>query len=118
MTPILTLLLLINLSRINLDSLQPVKLDPILSFMAIERAKQVENFSSKDFQKHKGWDYTKNYPCTFILENLARNFSSITKTHIALMNSPSHREAILSPAPESIGIGIYKSIVVEWFCIK
>lgn len=45
---------------------------------------------------------------TAVGENIAR-YSTVTRAHVALMNSPPHRANLLNPTFRQVGIGIVKS---------
>lgn len=105
---ILELLLLINSDRIN-----PLILDSNLSVRAEKRAEIVykSEWSNKDWKKS-----FENTGCTFIGENLAKDFKDAKETHNALMASPTHKANIVKDKYNKIGIGTYKNVIVELFC--
>ena len=104
---IIELLFLINSLRTN-----PLTLDNNLSNIATERAEVVyTNWS------HDNWYKSfRNTDCSYIGENLAKNFTSPTKLLTAQIYSPKHKENLVSTNYSKIGIGVYKNVVVELFC--
>ena len=114
-TQVFLLFTLINASRSNMNIPQ-LKLYPKLEQMANIRAKDL--YEKKQWS-HAGWEKTFiGLECSYMGENLSKNFSSTTQEHNALMNSKIHRNNIIKESYNTIGIGIYKNITVELFCKK
>jgi hypothetical protein len=90
-----------------------------------------EDMINKDYWSHYGpnnespWDFIlgAGYDYTYAGENLAKDFSSAAPIHSAWMASPSHRDNIINPSFENIGIAVVEgdfqgentSIVVQMF---
>jgi len=53
--------------------------------------------------------------CTYAGENLTKGYQSPEETHKALMASPEHRQNILSPRFQFLGVGCHDYICVELF---
>lgn len=48
-------------------------------------------------------------------ENLAKNFKTMEQAHLALMDSPSHKENIINENYTRAGYGCYKTVCVQLF---
>lgn len=91
--------------------LKPLKLNTKLSSAASEKAKYM---FAKDFWAHIGpdgttpWFFIRNaeYEYLYAGENLARGFTTAPEVVEAWMNSPSHRENIMSPNYSDIGFAV------------
>jgi hypothetical protein len=91
--------------------LQSLKLNKQLSEAAQKKA---EDMFTKNYWAHVSpdgttpWVFIKNsgYEYTYAGENLARGFNSSTDVVTAWMNSPSHRDNLLSPHYTDIGFAI------------
>jgi len=106
---LLTLLILINLARVN-----PLVLDTDLSKLAQARAEQL--YKAKQWS-HTGWQKSFDKTnCKYIGENLAKDFKTAEKAHNSLMASPTHKANIINKKYTLIGLGTYKNITVELFC--
>lgn len=93
----------------------PLILDPNLSQIAENRAEIVYNTE----WSHKGWkDSFKDTGCSYIAENLAKDFKNAHDIHNAFMSSQEHRDIILNTKYQLVGIGKHKNITVELFCGK
>lgn len=109
------LFLLINLSRIKAD-VPILQSYPKMEQMAEVRAKYL--YDHKQWS-HLGWrDSFLSLDCSYVGENLAKNFDNTNQEHKALMDSPTHRENILRQRFTTGSIAIYKNITVELFCEK
>lgn len=105
--------MLINIVRTNYN-VQPLAIDKQLEVLANNRA---EYLVKNNQWSHIGWKeqfYRTN--CTYVGENLARNFKSEVPMIVAWMNSPSHRYNILLGRYDTTGIGTYGNITVQLFC--
>lgn len=105
-----------------------VKLNPVLAQAAALKA---DYMFEKNFWAHNGpdgttpWYFFKKvgYNYTYAGENLARGFTTTPEVMQAWMNSPTHRENILSPNYQETGFAIRKgkllgeetTLIVEMF---
>lgn len=110
------------------NQLAPLQLNESLSKAAGMKA---EYMLANNFWAHNGpdgttpWHFFKQvgYPYTYAGENLARGFTDSSDVMTAWMNSPTHRENILSPNYEEVGFAIKKgtllgedtTLIVEMF---
>ncbi len=100
------------------EHVQPLKLNDSLSQAAAMKA---DFMFSKNFWAHNGpdgttpWYFFKQvgYNYTYAGENLARGFTNSSEVMNAWMNSPTHRENILSPNYEEIGFAIKKGRLLD-----
>jgi hypothetical protein len=108
--------------------LSPLKLDPVLSQAAKNKG---EDMLAKDYWAHvspdgvEPWKFfiDAGYKYRYAGENLARDFSNASSAVDAWMASPSHRENMLSPKYEEIGLavvegdlnGVDTTIIVQFF---
>jgi hypothetical protein len=91
--------------------LQALSLNPRLSKAAQEKAK---NMFDKQYWAHFGpdgetpWKFIteSDYQFVYAGENLAKDFKSNTDVHLAWMNSPTHKQNIMSQNFHDIGIAI------------
>lgn len=104
----------------DIGNLQPLKEYAPLSVIAQRRAEDLYN-SDKLISHDKFWEYRKyaSY-CEIFGENLIQNVSNpnftVFEAHKAFMQSEVHRGQIMTPEYNFIGIGIYKTVMVELFC--
>jgi len=108
--------------------LPPLKLDSVLSQAAKNKG---EDMLAKDYWAHVSPDGVEpwkfflgaGYKYRYAGENLARDFSNAASAVDAWMASPSHRENMLSPKYEEIGIavvegdlaGVDTTLIVQFF---
>jgi len=108
--------------------LPPLKLDHVLSQAAKNKG---EDMLAKDYWAHvspdgvEPWKFflDAGYKYRYAGENLARDFSNAASAVDAWMASPSHRENMLSPKYEEIGIavvegdlaGVDTTLIVQFF---
>jgi hypothetical protein len=108
--------------------LPPLELDPVLSQAAKNKG---EDMLAKDYWAHvspdgvEPWKFflDAGYKYRYAGENLARDFSDAASAVEAWMASPSHRENMLSPKYEEIGIavvegdlaGVDTTLIVQFF---
>lgn len=103
---ILELLILINLIRVN-----PVKVDPILTNIAQQRAEYLCNHTFS----HNGWTQYKS-KFSYRGENLAKGFNNKSSLiNQAFLNSPTHKAVMLNPHYKYVGIANKCNITVEEF---
>lgn len=111
--------------------LSPLKLDPVLSQAAKSKG---EDMLNKDYWAHvspdgvEPWKFFLDvgYKYRYAGENLARDFSNAASIVSAWMASPTHRDNILSPKYEDIGLAVVEgdlagadtTIVVQFFGTK
>jgi hypothetical protein len=101
---------LINRARSD-NGLEAVRANDYLNDRALEKA---QDMLAKDYFAHYSpegkapWDLISRnkYPYLYVGENLARNFTSVTMAHKALMNSPSHKDNILNKKYTDVGIAV------------
>lgn len=101
---------LVNKDRIKFG-LNELKPNVNLTTAAYAKA---NDMVQKQYWDHYGpngetpWDFMKNagYHYYYAGENLAKGFTTAEGCHTALMNSPTHRENILSPEYADIGIAV------------
>lgn len=121
---------LINKEREQRNIL-PLKEDPLLTLAAQLKAKDMlerQYFSHEDPQGNPPWEFLKKVGYDFQIagENLAIGFLDSEEVIEAWKNSISHRENLLNPNFEEMGIGIVKgnfkgseaTIVVQFFGTK
>ncbi len=124
------LVYLINKEREERNIL-PLKEDPLLTLAAQLKAKDMlerEYFSHEDPQGNPPWEWLKKVGYDFQVagENLAIGFLDSEEVFLAWKNSFLHRQNLLNPAFEEMGIGIAKgkfqgtetTIVVQFFGTK
>jgi uncharacterized protein YkwD len=100
-------LLLINLLRIT-----PLTYDTSLSQIATQRAEIVYSDWS-----HNNWKASfKDTGCSYIGENLTKDFTSPLDEFMALYNSPKHKDNMLNKNYTQVGVGHYKNVNVYLFC--
>lgn len=108
--------------------LPPLKLDPVLNQAAKNKG---EDMLAKDYWAHvspdgvEPWKFflDAGYKYRYAGENLARDFSNAASAVDAWMASPSHRENLLSPKYEDVGLavvegdlgGVDTTIIVQLF---
>ena len=118
---------LVNQARLA-AGLGPLTINPLLARAAERKA---DDMFAKQYFAHvtpdnkQPWDFLRaeNYPFFAAGENLAIDFTNPEMAHTALMNSPTHRENILNPIYNEIGVsvipGTFKDhqriIVVQFF---
>jgi len=111
--------------------LPPLKIDPVLNQAAKNKG---EDMLNKDYWAHvspdgvEPWKFflDAGYKYRYAGENLARDFSNAASAVDAWMASPSHRENMLSPKYEEIGIavvegdlaGVDTTLIVQFFGTK
>jgi hypothetical protein len=109
----------------------PLREDPLLTLAAQLKAKDMlerQYFSHQDPEGNPPWEWLKRVGYDFQVagENLAIGFLDSEEVFSAWMNSCSHRENLLNPRFEEMGIGIAKgnfkgsevAIVVQFFGTK
>lgn len=101
---------LTNSSRLE-NGIPALKLSSALSASAKAKAEDMvlNNYFahySPDGKKPWDWISRAEYPYLFVGENLAMNFSSAASAHIALMQSPSHKENILNSRFSDVGLAV------------
>lgn len=108
--------LLVNKERIYYG-LSPLKVDDQLATAANNKSKDM---MSRSYFEHYAygltpWDFIHNsgYNYSSAGENLAMNFQTSEGMVDAWMNSPLHRQNILNPDYEDMGIGISKGFYYE-----
>lgn len=108
-----------------------LKLDPLLTKAALSKA---SDMMARDYWAHTApdgrqpWNFITEggYQYRFAGENLARDFSTSEDVVAGWMNSKSHRENLLSPKYQDIGIavvqgdlgGVNTTLVVQFFGTK
>lgn len=116
-----------NSERIKRD-IHPLRYNKKLELAAFEKA---DDMLKKQYWAHFGpnnetpWQFitSTGYTYAFAGENLAKGFFDSTAIHDAWMNSPTHRENILQPSFDEVGIAVVKGnlqgadvyLVVEMF---
>lgn len=93
------------------NGLQPVKMDPELNIAASQKA---ADMFARDYWAHvspigtQPWYFITNsgYSYRYAGENLARDFSSPQSVIQAWMDSPSHRDNLLNPKYQDIGLAV------------
>jgi len=107
---------LINNERTE-RGINPLRLDSDLDQAALNKSKDMLH---RNYFEHfafglKPWDFISlaGYNYLYAGENLAMKFETSEGMVNAWMNSPKHRDNILSPEFEDIGIGIVKGEFVE-----
>ena len=121
------LLYLTNLDRIR-QGLKPLKTDPKLTRAAVAKAEHMLKrayFAHVSPDGKQAWDFIKaqNFNYTFAGENLAMNYTSSFELEHDFLQSPAHRENLLSALYSETGIavvsGYYKNqpaiLIVEIF---
>ncbi len=96
--------------------LPPVKISPALSRAATEKAANMfaENYWAHYSPSGKDpWGFIKaaGYKFSHAGENLAKNFSASDDVVVAWMNSPTHKENILNPNYQEIGIAVEDGVL-------
>jgi uncharacterized protein YkwD len=107
---------LVNQKRIE-NGLQPLNVDSDLNTAATSKS---DDMMSRDYFEHFAfgmtpWDFINKsgYKYLYAGENLAMDFDTAEGTVNGWMNSPKHRENILNPDYEDMGIGITSGVYVE-----
>ncbi|MFA5926655.1 MAG: CAP domain-containing protein [Patescibacteria group bacterium] len=102
---------LINIER-GQHGLKPLKTDSDLGSAASLKSRDMIN---RDYFEHYAfgvspWDFMQNlgYDYAYAGENLAMDFRTSEGVVNAWMDSPAHRDNILSPEFDDIGVGIVK----------
>lgn len=95
-------------------------LPPVSENEALDKAAQLkaQNMFSEDYWAHFApsgktpWDFIlgAGYKFTFAGENLAKNFYSSSEVVSAWMKSPTHRDNLLSPKYQDIGIAVVEGV--------
>jgi len=101
---------LVNNDRIQ-QNLQPLKIDNELSEAAKEKA---YDMFAHDYFAHTSpsgvtpwqWFEKNNYDYAYAGENLAINFTDAQSQQAALMASPAHRDNIVNPKYQDIGVAV------------
>jgi uncharacterized protein YkwD len=119
--------ILTNLERQKLN-LPPLKYNSLLSRSATTKADDmfINNYWSHNSPRGKSpWDFFRSvgYHYSLAGENLAKDFADTENLVRAWMNSPTHRENIINPRFQEIGIavvsgtlnGLRTTLVVEHF---
>lgn len=116
MNSLYILFMLINFSRVVEGNVLPLNNTMDLNIRATARA---EYLVDNNQWSHDNWQSSfYGSGCLYGGENLARNFTQSIDAHIALMNSVTHKENILMPRFNYVGVGNYKNVTVELFCEK
>lgn len=102
---------------------KPLVRDPSVDAAAMKRA---EDMIRRGYYSHydpiTGENLVRPNPsCTLTSENIQdyrrpMEFDTNPSVILNFMNSPAHREAILDPRYDSIGIAVHDGIVVQHFC--
>jgi len=107
---------LVNQKRIE-NGLQPLTVDSNLNTAATNKS---YDMLSKNYFEHFAfgmtpWDFIdkSGYKYLYAGENLAMDFDTAEGTVNGWMNSPKHRENILNPDYEDMGIGVSEGSYVE-----
>jgi uncharacterized protein YkwD len=93
-----------------------LRLNPKLSKAAEQKALHM---FEKNYWAHispdgtEPWDFIldTDYDYLYAGENLAKNFSSSNEVVVAWLNSPSHRDNLLSPNYDEIGFGVVNGVL-------
>ncbi|HOZ56307.1 MAG: Cysteine-rich secretory protein family protein [Parcubacteria group bacterium ADurb.Bin316] len=101
---------LTNEDRIK-NGLTPLSLNASLSVAALAKA---EDMGLNNYFAHYGpdgkkpWEWIDRSQYSYVLagENLGMNFSTANSVHVALMESPSHRQNILNEKYTDIGLAV------------
>ncbi|MCK5357772.1 MAG: hypothetical protein KAJ48_05195, partial [Elusimicrobiales bacterium] len=101
---------LVNADRIK-AGFGALAVNQALTASALAKA---DNLIANDYFAHtcpdgrKPWDWIDRgqYQYLFVGENLAMNFTTADSVHIALMNSPSHKQNILNDRYNDVGIAM------------
>ena len=104
------LLVVLNQDRLKYG-LDPLKADNVLQIAAEAKARDI---LSRSYFAHvspdgtEPWDFIKDagFKYSFAGENLAINYESALELQNDFMNSPNHRENLLSPLFSEIGIAV------------
>lgn len=121
---------LTNAERVR-KGLNPLNIDSLLTKAALAKA---SDMMARDYWAHQApdgrqpWEFIKEmgYQYRYAGENLARDFSASEDVVAGWMNSPSHRENLLSARYQDIGIavvegelnGVKTTLVVQFFGTK
>lgn len=107
---------LVNQKRIE-NGLQPLTVDSSLNAAATNKS---SDMLSRNYFEHFAfgmtpWDFINKsgYKYLYAGENLAMDFSTAEGTVNGWMNSPKHRENILNPDYEDMGIGVSEGLYIE-----
>ncbi|MDD5567539.1 MAG: CAP domain-containing protein [Patescibacteria group bacterium] len=111
--PVLDVVYLTNQERAK-NNLAPLALNARLTAAAHQKARDMLAQGYFDHTSPDGrepWDFISaaDYPYTFAGENLAINFINPLTTFQAWMNSPSHRDNILFPQYQEIGVATHSA---------
>lgn len=110
---------LVNQERAK-AGLKPLVIDNALTAMALDKAKDMSNnkyFSHTSPTYGSPFDMMKSYGIryTYAGENIAMGQRSPQEVMNAWMNSPGHRQNILSPNYTKIGVGYFNNYWVQEF---
>ncbi len=98
------------------EGLEPLNSNEKLTQAAMDKARDmIEN----DYWSHHSpsgespWEFVRDndYKLSMAGENLARGFDDVEKMSEALLNSPKHRENILEPKYEDVGIAVVDGVM-------
>jgi uncharacterized protein YkwD len=94
--------------------------DAILDQTAKDKACDMMNnhyFAHKDTDGNYSWDHVEKsgYHYLIVGENLSRGSTNDTKIMAALIDSPTHRQNLLNPEFEDVGIGRCGEFTVQQF---
>lgn len=110
-TGVFLLLFLTNMARYSV--VPPLTEDPVLDQKAQARA---EYLCTNDQWSHDGWeDSFSDTSYAYHGENLAKGYRTYGDTNHALMISPAHRENIMNPNFQYMGVGQACGKEVELF---
>ncbi len=106
---------LTNQERLKLGQ-EPLQYNSVLSDSAIEKA---QDMFANDYWAHNSpqgktpWDFLRQHGYEYSVagENLAKDFYDTDSMVRAWMNSPTHRENILNPKYQEIGIGVVNGVL-------
>ncbi len=106
---------LVNKER-SANNLEPLTMDEHLNVYAKNKA---EDMLDRNYFSHvtpdglMPWDLINRdkYPYLYVGENLARDFTSVTIAHEALMNSLSHKKNILNKKYTDIGAAVLSGVI-------
>jgi len=125
-------------ARINIErayeGLPPVEVHPLLTEAAQIRARESSHVSTRQFIGHDRPNNTRWYTVLYEInlprvylgyasENVARGFPNSEETVRAWMESPPHRDNLLSPNWITTGVGVWRNQwgtldVVQIFCVS
>lgn len=116
----------VNQDRV-LHGLPTLTLNPTLNLAALAKAQDMFNFNYFDHISPTGtkpWYFFKSlgYNYVYAGENLALNFKDPVELESSWMNSPKHRQNILSPYYSDLGLAVVeyknKTVIVQFFGSK